>query len=281
MPHLQCKRQFKSSSNLNMKKHKGNYILCLTYLLGFLLVCCMDVSAQKKTLNDSLHHVQMSLAAEVQKLMNDALYNEALIILEPEIKKHAIQDSVRELLEVLYIRTLKASGKSDSSVRAAKNWARREPYAIKPHLELYDIYYERGDYYNAAHQLELILMRKPGDVMLICQAAMLYMHSEELIKGEQLSNLGMERAEKAREKAAARSSRAMVFLKKKEYDKAIYIAKEAVAEDITYPESFYILGVAYARIGRQDLVCQPLRNAIELKGGPWCQDFYETKCMGR
>jgi tetratricopeptide (TPR) repeat protein len=242
----------------------------------FCLFSSVFAFGQGKT--DSVHTVQRSIAAQSHALMNDKKYLDALNLLEPEIKKKGIQDTVRDLLEILYIRSLHGAGRCDSSIEAGKDWADRDPHNIKPYFELFDIYFSLGDYYNAAHQLELALMRKPGDALMLSQAAFLYIFSEEQVKGEKLSKLALERAKSPREWAAARTAKALLHVKRKEYQEALQLCKEAIADDVSYPESFYVLALTYSRLGRQDMVCQPLLNAIERNGGPWCKDFYETKC---
>lgn len=254
------------------------YHRCLfIFLLGFPF--CL--AAQSLSRNDSIHQFQRERAVEAQRMMKAGQFEDAIGILEETLKKNLLQDSVRDLLEALYIESLSGAGKHDSALRAGKDWAQRNPYSAKPHVELYKVYYGLGDYFQAAHQLELCLMRKPGDVVMMAHAAMLYFHSEELEKGERLSKHALELAKKPSEKAAAISSKALFMLKKKEYEQALILAKEAIAEDISYPESFYVLGLTYARLGRNDLVCAPLLNAIDRQGGPWCQDFYETRCLGK
>jgi tetratricopeptide (TPR) repeat protein len=253
---------------------------CLLFI-ALIMVVSEPLSAQNRVVHDSIHQMQQRMAIDAQKLIGRNKFLEASMLLETEIMKHGIQDSVRDLLEILYIQSLGAAGKTDSAIMAGKDWSKRDVYNVKPHQELYKIYFGLGDYNNAAHQLELCLMRKPGDVMMIAQASMLYMQSENLVKGEHLGKLALEKAVKPTERAAALTAKAMLLLKKREYELALNTAKEAIAEDSNYPESFYVLGVTYARLGREDLICQPLVNAIERKGGPWCKDFYETRCLGR
>lgn len=247
----------------------------LTCIIWFLL-STWQLGAQPNS--DSIRYHQVRLIVAVQEMMKNSHYPDAIKVLEPEIAKPGIHDAIRDSLELLYIRNLYAAGRGDSAISAGKDWAKRDAFNILPHTELYTLYLHRGDYPNAAQQLELALMRKPGDAYLISKAAFLYVYSDNLDKGERLVKLALERAKEPREIADALTSSALLHTKRKEYIEAVEKSKEAIGHEGSCADAYYVLGLSYARLGRQNMVCKPLRQSVELKGGPWCLDFYETKC---